>query len=67
MYIVVLKSGNAIQIYSKNMNIKLHDFMYFLHENKMIDVTDILSEDETGCINRLKLQKYFTFSSDMPK
>ncbi len=40
------------------MNIKLHGFMYFLHENKMIDVNILLSEDESGCINRLKLQKY---------
>ena len=37
---------------------KLQDFMSFLHENKMIDLNHLLSEDEIGCINRLKLQKY---------
>ena len=37
---------------------KLQDFMSFLHENKMIDLSKLLSEDDIGCINRLKLQKY---------
>ena len=40
------------------MNMKLQDFMSFLHENKMIDSSKLLSEDDIGCINRLKLQKY---------
>jgi uncharacterized protein YwgA len=40
------------------MHMKLQDFMSFLHENKMIDLSNLLSEDDIGCINRLKLQKY---------
>jgi uncharacterized protein YwgA len=37
---------------------KLQDFMCFLHENKLIDLDNLLRNNETGCINRLKLQKY---------
>jgi uncharacterized protein YwgA len=37
---------------------KLQDFMCFLHENKLIDLDNLLRNNEIGCINRLKLQKY---------
>lgn len=37
---------------------QLHDFMLFLHENKLIDLDNLLRNNEMGCINRLKLQKY---------
>ena len=40
------------------MNVKLQDFIKFLHENKMINIHDLLKSDESGIINRLKLQKY---------
>jgi uncharacterized protein YwgA len=40
------------------MNMKLQDFMCFLQENKLIDLDNILRNDEIGCINRLKVQKY---------
>jgi uncharacterized protein YwgA len=40
------------------MSLKLKDFMCFLHENKLIDLDNILRNNEVGCINRLKLQKY---------
>lgn len=40
------------------MTVKLQDFIKFLHENKMINIHDILKTDESGIINRLKLQKY---------
>ena len=40
------------------MNMKLKDFMCFLHDNKLIDLHSLLKKDEMGCINRLKLQKY---------
>jgi uncharacterized protein YwgA len=37
---------------------ELPDFMCFLHENKQIDLYNLLGSDEIGCINRLKVQKY---------
>jgi uncharacterized protein YwgA len=37
---------------------KLQDFMCFLHENKLVDLHSVPRKDETGSINRLKLQKY---------
>jgi uncharacterized protein YwgA len=37
---------------------KLQDFMCFLHENKLVNLDSLLRKDETGSINRLKLQKY---------
>lgn len=37
---------------------KLKDFMSFLHDSKLIDLDNLLRNNETGCINRLKLQKY---------
>ena len=40
------------------MNMKLKDFMCFLHDNKLIDLHSLLKKDEIGCINRLKLQKF---------
>lgn len=40
------------------MSMKLKDFMCFLHENKLIDLDALLRNNEIGCINRLKLQKY---------
>lgn len=40
------------------MNMKLKDFMCFLHENKLVDLHSVPRKDETGSINRLKLQKY---------
>lgn len=40
------------------MSMKLQDFMCFLHENKLVDLDSLLRKDETGSINRLKLQKY---------
>jgi uncharacterized protein YwgA len=40
------------------MSIKLQDFMCFLHEKKLIDLDSLLRNNEIGCINRLKLQKY---------
>lgn len=42
----------------KNMSTKLYDFMCYLHENKLIDLDTLLQNNEIGCINRLKLQKY---------
>jgi uncharacterized protein YwgA len=36
----------------------LQDFMSFLHDNKLIDLDNLLRNNEIGCINRLKLQKY---------
>ena len=30
-----------------------------LHENKLIDLDSLLRNNEIGCINRLKLQKYY--------
>ena len=32
--------------------------MCFLHENKLIDLDNLLRNNKIGCINRLKLQKY---------
>jgi uncharacterized protein YwgA len=40
------------------MNVKLQDFIKFLHWKKMINIHDLLKNDESGIINRLKLQKY---------
>lgn len=40
------------------MSMKLHDFMCFLSDNKMIDLDNLLKDNENGFINRLKLQKY---------
>ncbi|GKS61924.1 hypothetical protein YTPLAS21_13820 [Candidatus Nitrosocosmicus sp.] len=40
------------------MNMNLQDFMSFLHDNKLIDLDNLLRNNEIGCINRLKLQKY---------
>lgn len=40
------------------MNMNLQDFMSFLHDNKLIDLDNLLRKNEIGCINRLKLQKY---------
>ena len=40
------------------MSMKLKDFMCFLHENKLVDLHSLLKNDELGCINRYKLQKY---------
>lgn len=40
------------------MSMKLKDFMCFLQENKLVDLQSLLKKDESGCINRLKLQKY---------
>jgi len=40
------------------MSMKLQDFMCFLHENKLIDLDNLLRNNEIGCVNRLKLQKY---------
>jgi uncharacterized protein YwgA len=37
---------------------KLQDFMCFLHENKLVNLHNVLRKDEIGSINRLKLQKY---------
>lgn len=37
---------------------KLHDFMCLLQENKLVDLHSLLLKNETGSINRLKLQKY---------
>ena len=37
---------------------KLQDFVCFLYENKMIDLMNLLTDNEAGCLNRLKLQKY---------
>ena len=42
----------------KYMNMKLQDFMCLLHENKLIDLDSLLRNNEIGCINRLKLQKF---------
>ncbi len=41
-----------------HMNVNLQDFIEFLHRNKMINVHDLLKDDESGLVNRLKLQKY---------
>lgn len=41
-----------------HMNVKLQDFIKFLHRNKMINIHDLQKSDESGIINRLKLQKY---------
>ena len=41
-----------------HMNVKLQNFIEFLHRNKMINIHDLLKDDESGLINRLKLQKY---------
>ena len=40
------------------MNMKLKDFMSFLHYYKLVDLHNLLNKDEIGCINRLKVQKY---------
>ena len=40
------------------MSMKLQDFICFLYNNKMININNLLSDDENGSINRLKLQKY---------
>lgn len=40
------------------MNVNLQDFMSFLHDNKLIDLDNLLRNNGIGCINRLKLQKY---------
>lgn len=37
---------------------KLQDLMSFLHDDKLIDLNFLLSSDEIGSINRLKVQKY---------
>jgi uncharacterized protein YwgA len=37
---------------------KVHDFVCFLYDNNMIDLMNLLTDNETGSINRLKLQKY---------
>lgn len=41
-----------------HMNVKLQNFIEFLHQNKMITIHDLLRDDEIGLVNRLKLQKY---------
>lgn len=41
-----------------HMNVKLQNFIEFLHRNKMITIHDLLRDDEIGLVNRLKLQKY---------
>lgn len=41
-----------------HMNVKLQNFIEFLHWNKMITIHDLLRDDEIGLVNRLKLQKY---------
>ena len=41
-----------------HMNVKLQDFIKFLHRNKMINIHDLQKSNESGIINRLKLQKY---------
>jgi uncharacterized protein YwgA len=40
------------------MNVKLQNFIEFLHQNKMITIHDLLRDNEIGLVNRLKLQKY---------
>ena len=42
----------------QQMSMKLQDFICFLHDNTMIDLNDLLKDNESGFINRLKLQKY---------
>jgi uncharacterized protein YwgA len=37
---------------------KLKDFMCFLQKNQLLDLQSLLKKDESGCINRLKLQKF---------
>lgn len=41
-----------------HMNVKLQNFIEFLHQNKMITIHDLLRDNEIGLVNRLKLQKY---------
>ena len=42
----------------QQITIKLQDFVCFLYDNKMIDLENLLTDDENGSLNRLKLQKY---------
>jgi uncharacterized protein YwgA len=52
--IIVLR----ILFIQQQMSMKLKDFICFLYDNKMLNVNNLLSDDENGFINRLKLQKY---------
>ncbi len=50
--------ASRIVTIQQQISMKLQDFVCFLYDNKMIDLMNLLTDNESGCLNRLKLQKY---------